>query len=249
MKLVKFLFIVILVAFTVTPVQAWRKWEHSNPSDIEIKIKPNLPEITSGETATFTISIRNRTDKTVKIFYPTGQRWDLAVFHYKTQIFRWSQGYQWADAPHTVPLRSGKTLSYELSWKSEDRLGRDLPRGIYHIQGMVMTRPRYLVSNKCSIRLVPSVVKKQKILKTNIGKYFNVTLPRYSGIDELIWKLDYVRNDNRLAVHSVKKKGNNTIMIFQAKRRGYVIVHLYAHYARKHVDEAIERRTFRVEVK
>lgn len=249
MKFVKLLFIVILVVFVVTPVQAWRKWEHTNPSDIEIRIRPNTPEVVSGEIATFTISIRNRTDKTVKMFYPTGQRWDLAVFHYKTQIYRWSQGYMWEEAPHTVPIRAGNTLSYELSWRAVDRLDRPLPKGVYHAQGMVMTKPRYLVSNKCSIRLVPAVVKKQKVVKTNIGKYFNIKLPRYSGVDELTWKIVYVRNDNRLKINSIKKEGKNTTLVFQAKRRGYVIVHLYAHYARKRVDEAIERRTFRVEVK
>lgn len=249
MKSIRILFVIILSILSISPAFAWRKWEYINPSDIEIKIKPSLPEITAGETATFTITIRNRTDKTVNIFFPTGQRWDLATYHNGTQIFRWSQGYDWEDAPHSVPIRAGKSMSEQLSWKTVDRLGRDLPMGVYRAQGMVMTKPRHLVSNMCSIRLIPSSIKKQKIIQTRIGKFFNIVLPRYSDTNELIWKVNYIYNDNRVSIHKVSKEGKKTTIIFKARRRGHVIIQLYAFFDYHKIDKAVERRSFRVEVR
>jgi len=249
MKSIRILFVIMLSILSISPVFAWRKWEYINPSDLEIKIKPSLPEITAGETATFTISIRNKSDKTVNVFFPTGQRWDLATYHDGTQIYRWSQGYYWSDAPHSVPIRAGKSMSKQLSWETVDRLGRALPKGVYQAQGMVMTKPRYLVSNMCSIRLIPSSIKKQKLIQTRIGKFFNIDLPRYYNSEELIWKVNYIYNDNRVSIHKVSKEGKNTTITFKAKRRGHVIIQLYAFFERKQIDEAVERRSFRVEVK
>lgn len=244
------LFLLLLFIFVAySPASAWRKWEFVNPSDLEIKAWPEKEEIRAGETATFTIQIRNRTDKTINIFYPTGQRWDFAIFHDKTQIYRWSQGLRWEDAPHSIPLRPGEPITEKMAWTSLDRLGYPLPQGVYSFQGMVMLRPRYLVSNDCSIRLLPPEVKKSETIKVGLNSFFDLEVPRYSGKKELIWQILYEYNDNRIAVHNIAKRENRLIITFKAKRVGHVKFDLYARKDTTDFGESLERRSYRIEVK
>jgi hypothetical protein len=244
------LFILLLFVFVAAlPTAAWRKWEFINPSDLEIKAWPERNEIIAGQTATFTIQIRNKTDKTIDIFYPTGQRWDYAVYHGGLQIYRWSQGLTWEDAPHSIPLRPGEPITHQMTWETVDRLGRTLPQGVYRFQGMVMTKPRYLVSNTCSIRLLPPEVKKTKIINAKLNSFFDIELPRYSGKQELDWQIIYEYNDNRIAIHDITKSSDKMVVTFKAKRTGHVNFHLYARHDTLDFSESIERRSYRVVVK
>lgn len=64
----------------------------------------------------FRDNTRNRTDKTVNIPYETGQQWDMAVYHDRTQIFRWSQRpYLGRCSAISIPLKTGETRSQQLS--------------------------------------------------------------------------------------------------------------------------------------
>jgi hypothetical protein len=244
------LFVMFLLLFgDAVSAQTFRKWEFVNPADLQITVSANKTELIAGETATFTISIRNRTDKTVQIPYKTGQQWDLAVYHNRTQIYRWSQGSVWADAPHSVPLKAGETRTERLCWASTDRLGLPLPQGIYSIQGMVMTQPRFLVSNDCKVRLLPKEVKKTELIDARLNQIFEIEIPRYSGNRELNWQIEYEYNDNRLSIHRIEKTSDKTIIFFHPKRTGHVNFHLFAHHDTLDVSVALERRSFRVEVK
>lgn len=244
-----FIFLLFLTGTSHLCAQTYRQWEFVNPADLQITITPEKNEIIAGSVATFTITIRNRTDKTVHIYYPTGQQWDLATYHNRTQIFRWSQGMTWRDAPHSIPLKSGETRSEKLSWETTDRLGFPLPQGIYTAQGMVMTKPRYLVSNDCKIRLLPPEVKKMEVIDAKLNQLFEVEVPRFSGNRELTWKIDYVYNDNRISVHSIKKLDKTMTILFHPKRVGYVEFHLYGYKDVQNETLSLERRSFRIEVK
>ncbi|GAB4269180.1 MAG: hypothetical protein Kow0029_05060 [Candidatus Rifleibacteriota bacterium] len=241
--------LLILILAAQYPADAWRKWEFINPPDLEIKAWPDKKEIIAGEIATFTIQIRNKTDKTINIFYPTGQRWDYAIYHNGTQIYRWSQGLKWEEAPHSIPLRVGEPITTKMAWRSTDRLGYPLPVGDYRFQGMVMVKPRYLVSNTCTIRLLPPEVKKRETVTAPLNSFFEIEVPRYSGKKELVWQIMYEYNDNRIAVHKVTKKGNKLIITFKAKRTGHVNFDLYARIDTASFGESIERRSYRVEIK
>ncbi|NLF97339.1 MAG: hypothetical protein GX569_11405 [Candidatus Riflebacteria bacterium] len=241
--------LVLLIAQCPLHAKDYRKWEFVNPADLKITITPEKLELISGTIATFTITISNRTNHTVKIHYPTGQQWDLATYHGRTQIFRWSQGYEWADAPHTIPLKRGETRSEQLSWLTVDRNGEPLPHGIYRAQGMVMIAPRHLVSNDCKIRLLPPEIKPQQLIETRLNQFFDIELPRYSGKRELDWQIDYVYNDNRIAVHSVNRTADKTIFTMHPMRVGHVEFHLYAYHDIQDATRSLERRSFRVEVR
>lgn len=244
------LFIVICILLSCSAsAESYRKWEFVNPADLQITIAPEKPEIIAGTTATFTITIRNRTDKTVKIHYPTGQQWDLAAYHNGTQIYRWSQGLIWEESPHTIPLKTGEVRTEKLTWDTVDRHGMPLPHSLYTVHGMVMTTPRFLVSNDCSIRLLPADIKKMEVIEARLNQMFDIELPRYSGISELNWKIDYIYNDNRISIHRVAKQDKKLTITFHPKRVGHVEFHLYGHVDTKDETISLERRSFRIEVK
>ncbi|PKL49361.1 MAG: hypothetical protein CVV42_06620 [Candidatus Riflebacteria bacterium HGW-Riflebacteria-2] len=241
--------LILLLSTTILPAERLRKWEFINPADLQVTITPEKSELISGTIATFTITIRNRTNHTINVHYPTGQQWDLAAYHGHTQIYRWSQGYTWADAPHTIPLKRGETRSQQLTWLTVDRNGEALPHSIYKIHGMAMLSPRHLVSNDCIIRLLPPAIKPQQLIETRLNQMFDIELPRYSGTYELDWQIDYVYNDNRISVHSVNRSADKVIVTFHPKRVGHVEFHLFAYHDTQDATRSLERRSFRVEVR
>jgi len=93
-KIIGLVGIIVFLAsvFELQARPTMRKWEFVQPSDLEIKFAPESEEIFSGGVATFTLTVRNRTDKPVRIDFKTGQRYDMAVFHDNVQIWRWGQG-------------------------------------------------------------------------------------------------------------------------------------------------------------
>ncbi|HEY9072369.1 MAG TPA: BsuPI-related putative proteinase inhibitor [Candidatus Ozemobacteraceae bacterium] len=231
-----------------SPADAWRKWEYVQPHELEITIRPEAAEIVAGEVATFTIRVRNRTDKTVDLPFGTGQRWDMVAFHENTQIWRWSNMLRWEEAPHTIPIRADRPETAELSWRTVDRHGMPLPQGIYRVQGMVMCSPRALVTNEAAIRLLPPVERKQDALKVKIGSFFEVQVPHLIDKQTVAWQIEYEYNDNRIDPVERRCDDVNETIVFVAKRVGHVTVHLYAHPEFALVDRSLERRTFRVDV-
>lgn len=230
------------------PAAAWRKWEHVQPHEVEITLRPATPEIVAGEVATFTIKVRNRTDKTISLRFETGQRWDLASFHEDTQIWRWSNMLRWEEAPHSVPVRTDRPETSTLSWQTVDRNGAPLPQGIYKVQGMVMCSPRALVSNAVSIRLLPPVERRLDTMKVKVGTHFEVRVPRFVRNRGVTWDIDYDYNDNRVDPVERRSDDGNETITFIARRVGHVTIHLYEHPEFQHADRSLERRTFRVEV-
>lgn len=248
MKNTKIILLLTLLAIVSTSY-AMREWEFINPQDLEIRIVPESREIIAGETATFTIQIRNKSDKTVQIPFKTGQRWDFAVYHMQTQIFRWSQGMRWMESPHSIPVRAGQTeVSPPFNWHSIDRNGKPLPQGKYRLTGMVMTGPRHLVSNTTEITLLPPVVKPEEVIQAGIFRHFELKLPRSIDGREVYWFIRYLHNDNRIKVVESRKDDKNVTIVFLPQRRGHVIMHLFAQPEYKIASEMVERRTYRVEV-
>lgn len=237
-----------LGAFMPSPAAAWRKWEHVQPHDLEITLRPDIPEVVAGDVATFTLKIRNRADKTVDIRFETGQRWDLAAFHDNTQIWRWSNMLRWEDAPHSIPIRTDRPETASLGWRTVDRNGVPLPQGIYKVQGMVMCTPRALVTNTVAIRLLPPVERRLDTTKVKIGSFFEVRVPRFVKDRQVRWEIDYDYNDNRIDPVERRSDDKDEIITFVAKRVGHVTVHLYEHPEFQHADSSLERRTFRVDV-
>jgi len=248
MKRAFFPLLLLLCLLAPSHAEAMRKWEYVNPQEIEIRITPEKAEITAGEVATFTISIRNRTDKAVNIPFATGQRWDLAVWHYETQIYRWSQGKYWSETPHSIPVRPGVNETYKLAWRSIDRNSCALPQGDYRIVGMVMTQPRFLCSNTTRVRLLPPKLVPGKLVKVRLAQAFELDLPTFFDREAINWKIEFDYNDNRVMLIGQRQTSNTVTYVFNAERPGHVMMRLYAFPLLKDVTCSLERRSYRVEV-
>ncbi|MFZ2960831.1 MAG: BsuPI-related putative proteinase inhibitor [Candidatus Ozemobacteraceae bacterium] len=230
------------------PLEAWRQWEYVNPSDVEIRVVPDSYEVVAGETATFTIRVRNRTDKAVSIPFATGQRWDLSAWHEGVQIWRWSNGLRWAEAPHSISIRAGDTETFRLPWATTDRVGMPLPQGVYGVQGMVMTSPRFLISNLADIRLLPPKLVRGDVIKVKCGTTFAIDVPNLKDDDEIAWRVEYDLDDNRISAMTSLDSVTTKTLRFRADRPGHTIMHLFGYPPTKNYPRSIERRTYRIEV-
>jgi hypothetical protein len=114
---------------------------------------------------------------------------------------------------------------------------------------MVMTKPRHLVSNTFSIRLLPEEIKKQEIINATLHSYFTVEVPRYADKKEMTWEISYEYNDNHIDIHRVAKTEDKIIITFMAKRTGNINFHLYGRKSKTNFGKSLERRSYRVEVK
>lgn len=243
-KLLTIFFIVLL------PLQshAWRKWEYINPAHVELSIQPIKKEIVAGEKAIFVIRAKNKSDKPITLFFKTGQQYDLAGYSENSQIFRYSQGMMWQEAPHSIELFPGKDLTHEISWQTIDRNGCPLPQGLYRVKGMLMVSPRHLVTNTTSFRLLPPKDVEPQKIKARLNQLLSIDLPRYQGQRELIWEIQYINNDNRAHIHKRTVENDKAIIVFYPKRLGQFSFHLYAYIDTKTIKQSIERRTYIVDV-
>ena len=243
------LLLVLIVVFQLPgEASAWRKWEHVNPADLDIRIVPDQAEVIAGETATFTIVVRNRTDKPVSIDFATGQRWDLAIFHGTMQIWRYSNGMSWEESPHSISIHPDRPETFKLSWTSIDRVGMPLAQDVYRAQAMVMCSPRFMVSNMCQFRLLPPKNTGPGITKVQVGKHFEIVLPRFLDNVEVDWRPDYDYNDNRVSEVEHRQTAQDTIFTFRADRPGHVNMHVYGYVPFRGQMRSKERRSYRIEV-
>ncbi|MBI3038040.1 hypothetical protein HYY75_03160 [bacterium] len=242
------IFLVMWFFSLAIPLSAWQKWEFIHPSDVEIRLKPDNPEVVSGETATFSLIVYNKSDKPLSLPFKTGHRWDMAVYHYDTQIWRSSNGQSWEEAPNSISILPRQTEIQRLSWKAIDRLGNPLPQGIYRAEGIAMLAPRHLISNKVSIRLLPPTLKKNERIRVKIHQTFEIEVPHYIDGREVQWIVDYVYNDNRISHLITRATYDKFVWVFRGDRPGRVTMYLYAFPPFKGPGHSLERRTYPVEV-
>lgn len=228
--------------------EAATKYHFGRSKEIEVSIKPDSSEFVAGSVATFTITLRNKSDKPVKIDYPTGKQWDLAIYNPIKQIFSWSNGYTWHKSPHSITLKPGEERSQKLSWVSVSKQGTPLLQGTYRCVGVVTCSPRSFVSDKVSFILTPPSVIAKETIKTNLNQCFEIELPRFYQKQELVWEINYKNNDNRIE-ERFRRVNEKTFQIsFKPKRLGHVEFDLYAYPECTNKKVSIERRSYRVEV-
>ena len=213
-----------------------------------VKITPDTPEFVAGTIGTFTVSITNISKNSIDIKYPTGQQWDMAIYYNGLPIFQWSEPYRWNESPNTITLRPGETRSEKLAWSSMNYYGQPLSQGIYKCIGLVTCSPKIIVSNESSFRLLPPSVIARKTIKTKLNQCFEIELPRFANDEELVWKIVYIYNDNRISYTNRKLKDKSIVITFLPKRLGHVNFDLYAYPKSSTIKHSLERRSYRVEV-
>jgi len=239
----------VVSALHAEPEWAWRRWEYINTRDVEVTVRGDKPEMPAGDCATFTVTVRNRTDKCVKVDFFGGQHADLAVYHHRAEIWRWSQynRYTWRDARHSLPINPGETLTFPMMWKSVDRMNQPLPQGDYRIVGVIMSTPRRMMSNATTIRLTPPRRYRDTIY-VKIMRPFELKLPRFLDGNQVYWHPYFDYNDNRLDVINSKEDGDQTVVRLLPKRLGHVTVNFLGYKPLRGKMQSRERRAFRIEV-
>lgn len=235
-----------MLVLLLTPLHARRRIEYVNPSEIEVTIEPLQKEIFAGDVASFTIRVRNRTDKPVSLDFDTGQQFDLAGFSQKVQIFRWSQGLRWNPAPHSIRVHPGRDFKTTLGWQTIDRNGYPLPQGVYRAKGILKIAPRNIVSNTTSFRLLPPEIKKTQKIKAQLRHLFSIEVPRYKNGKELKYQIYYISNRNRISLHSSRYEGDLAVFTFYPKRVGRASFHMYSRIDTSDFTSSLARRTYEV---
>ncbi len=215
---------------------------------LEVRIYPETQEFVAGSIATFTITLTNKNKYPISVEYPTGRQWDMVIYSGASQIFRWSNGYTWKKAHHSIPLAPGESRSQQVSWVSVNKFGAPLSQGIYKCVGLATCYPKTLVSNEVKFRLGPPSVVKKEIIRTRLNQAFELELPRYANDYELVWEIFYKNNDNRIRTTSRRINPETITITFLPRRIGHVEFTLYAYPNSLNQTVALERRSYRIEV-
>lgn len=245
--------VIIILNFCIEVVNCatwhnYRRWEYIQPHEFEVTIQPEKKEIIAGEIATFTIIVRNKTKDKLKLNFRTGQRYDLAVWHNGTQIYRWSQDKIWADTPNCLSLMPNATEKFVVSWRTVDRNYCPLPSGIYDVVGILTVLPRAIMSNTTRIELLPSRLYEGEEIKTRVNQVFELQLPIVIDLRPVDWAIEYNNNRNHVKIIKEAQKGNYKIISFYAQRPGRILIKAYAHYVFQDKTRCLERRIYSVHI-
>ena len=215
---------------------------------LEVSIFPESPEFVAGSIATFTIRLTNKNKYPINVEYASGRQFDMVIYSGASQIFRWSNGFTWKKAHHSIPLAPGESKSEQLSWVTVNKFGAPLPQGVYKCVGLATCYPKTIVSNEVKFRLGPPSVVKREIILTKLNQAFKIELPRYANEYELDWEIYYKYNDNRIRATSRELLPETIIITFLPKRIGHVEFDLLAYPNSLNQTVALERRSYRIEV-
>lgn len=247
-KVLILIFTILYLLVFANAVKAASKYRFGNTKDLEIKIIPDSTEFISGSTATFTLSLTNKSKRSVKVNYPNGRQWDMVIYKDKMPIFRWSNGYTWHEAPHSIALKPGESITTQLSWVPVNKNGIPLIQGKYECAAIVTSSPKSFISNEASFNLIPPSSLEKQTIKTRLNQPFEIELPKSIGDTNLTWKIAYKNNDNRINTTSRKITDKNLIITFIPKRIGHVEFYIYAYPENLNENFSLERRYYRIEV-
>jgi hypothetical protein len=94
-----------------------------------------------GETVIMRLIVRNRTDRSLKITFPTQQRFDFIVKKGKKILWQWSGGMLFAQVTAEGVLTPGDSLIYETSWDQRLADGTSPQLGAYTVHGILKIVP------------------------------------------------------------------------------------------------------------
>ncbi|MFT4417132.1 BsuPI-related putative proteinase inhibitor [Fredinandcohnia humi] len=89
--------------------------------------------------ATFTVSLKNTSDKSVKITFTSGQRYELAVFDAnQKEVYRYSIDKLFVQSLEEIELRAGEEKSWPEVWNYTSNDGTRLPAGEYKVVATIV---------------------------------------------------------------------------------------------------------------
>lgn len=94
-----------------------------------------------GEPVSMTLEVVNPTDRSIRLTFPSAQRYDFVVKKGKQTIWRWSGGRMFAQVVGRHVMAPGDTIAYEYTWDQTGADGTKPGLGAYTVEGMLMISP------------------------------------------------------------------------------------------------------------
>lgn len=239
---------VFVILFSTSISEAAQSYHFGHDKEIEVSITPEMPEYIAGSVATFTISLKNRTSKGINLYFPTGRQWDMMVYHGNKPVFRWSNGSTWEESANNLYLRPNEVLTKKLTWVAVNKVGQPLLQGDYKCVGIITSQPKSFVSKECRFKLTPPSVVAKETIKAKLNQIFEIEVPRFAKGQELVWKVTYKFNDNRISAVKKLVKKDSFVLMFKPQRFGHVEFDLFAYPESLNQTLSLERRSYRIEV-
>jgi hypothetical protein len=85
--------------------------------------------------------VKNETDRTLRLVFPTAQRFDFIIMKDRVPVWSWSEGRMFAQALGRLALAAGDSLVYEYTWDGRLPSGGLPALGRYTVKGVLMTAP------------------------------------------------------------------------------------------------------------
>jgi len=94
-----------------------------------------------GGVVTITVAVDNPGDTAVPVLFPSGQRFDLAVYSDSGEVWRWSAQRNFIDEEAEVLFPPGLTLLGRPTWDGRDANGVSIGPGSYRLRGFLSAAP------------------------------------------------------------------------------------------------------------
>jgi len=120
-------------------------------SNLQLSLTTDKVEYAVGEPVNITLSLKNLTDRELRLQFPTSQQFDFVVRSNETEVWRWSQGRMFAMVLTTMVLEAQSSKSHTTVWAQNDKSGRPVPPGRYEVLALlpfpqpIFSQPVHLV--------------------------------------------------------------------------------------------------------
>lgn len=101
----------------------------------ELALRPD--RLRQGQTATFELTVRNRSDQPARVTFPTGQQFDFEVWRDNRVVWKWSRDRAFTQAVSTLALQPGQAMTFTGRWNLRNNLGERVIPGRYEVRGFL----------------------------------------------------------------------------------------------------------------
>jgi hypothetical protein len=113
----------------------------SGPDSLTASISLNEGGYAMGEPIVMTLEVVNPTDRSIRLTFPSAQRYDFVVKQAKATIWQYSGGRMFAQVLGRYDLAPGDTMAYKYTWDQTGADGTKPRLGAYTVEGMLMISP------------------------------------------------------------------------------------------------------------
>lgn len=118
---------------------------------IDVENGKPLEQVTLGTPVRLVLELKNLTDETLTLNFPSGKHYDFEVFDSKKQlVWKWSQGRMFIQTFTTITLGPKEQIKFTPDWDQKDNEGRQIPAGIYQVTGLIPTVGPEIVESQSS---------------------------------------------------------------------------------------------------